>query len=111
MGSEKYTILQELVFCWVIGYTCAGMFAPLGMTVASVKACCQLCSGKILREIIQPIYGPQASRADKPNKVGQVGMMHMMCPTCCCMAMPCQTIKYRFQTEGKQPMDLPDLAP
>jgi len=109
-AAEKYTILQELVFCWVIGYTCAGMFAPLGESIASVKACCNFCSGRFIRETIQPIYGPQASREQAPNRVGSVGMMHMMCPSGLCCAVPCQTIKYKFQTEGKQPMDLPDLA-
>jgi len=109
-GMEKFVILQELVFCWVIGYTCAGACAPLGQQIASIKACCNFCNGRFIREITQPIYGAQASRDQAPNRVGGVGMMHMMCPTGPCTAAPCQTIKYKFQTEGKQPMDESDLA-
>lgn len=109
-AREKYTILQELVFCWVVGYGCAGVCTPCGQTWASTKACMEFCSGRFIREIVQPVYGPLESRNSPPEKVGEVKTTHLMCPISICCAMPCQTVRTTFQTKDKKSMDEKDLA-
>jgi len=109
-NQERWTVLQELVPCWCIAFSLAGMFTPCGKAAAGCDACCNFCSGRFIRDIEQPIYGPLESRSDPPRKVGGLSQQHMMMPVNCCCAAPCQSIKVVYRKEGGEAMDEDDIG-